>query len=143
MSTQSRQCMIKQESFPKISINICFLGLLREFRRESKKRVRLRHRKRAIDVRVIEVLLYKGLGDTLFTLRIRTERLEQTLQTLIRYHRTLHLIFILFATSFDILDTPIETKMDSKLLFCRMKSLSETETSIIVLVCFLFSQGQP
>ena len=31
--------MIKKEKFPKISINICFLGLSREFPRDSKTRL--------------------------------------------------------------------------------------------------------
>ena len=36
MSTHNIHFMIKQENFPKISMNICFLGLSREFPRDLK-----------------------------------------------------------------------------------------------------------
>ena len=36
MSTHDKHFMIKYENFPKISINICILGLSREFHRDSK-----------------------------------------------------------------------------------------------------------
>ena len=42
MSTHNIYFMIKYEKSPKISINICFLRLSREFPRDS-KRVRISH----------------------------------------------------------------------------------------------------
>ena len=42
---------------PKLSLNICFLELLEEFPRDSKKPVRIGHGKQIIGVRVIKVLL--------------------------------------------------------------------------------------
>ena len=49
--------MIKLEKLPKISLNICFLELLKELPRDSKPSYGIR----AIGVRVIEVLLYYSL----------------------------------------------------------------------------------
>ena len=66
MSTHNIHFMIKlkkkkkkktHKKNTKISIYVCFLGLSREFPMDSKKRVRISHGKRAIGVRVLEVLL--------------------------------------------------------------------------------------
>ena len=49
--------MIKYENFPKTSINFAFLGYQENFP-GTKQSLRISHGKRAIGVRVIEVLLY-------------------------------------------------------------------------------------
>ena len=59
MSTHNIYFIINSKKFPKISIDIYFLGLSREFPRDTKNEVELaRVYKRAIGIRVIEVLLY-------------------------------------------------------------------------------------
>ena len=55
MNTLNFTFTIKR-NFPKILITICFLELSKEFL-GIKKRIRISHGKRVIDVRVIEVLL--------------------------------------------------------------------------------------
>ena len=44
----------------KFSLNICSLQLSEEFCRDSKRRIRISHGKRAIGFRAIEVRLYQG-----------------------------------------------------------------------------------
>ena len=57
MSTHNIHFMIKCENFPKISHKYLFFGSQENFQ-GTKKRVRISHSKRAIGVRVIEILLY-------------------------------------------------------------------------------------
>ena len=52
MSTRNIHFMIQKENVPKISINICFLGLSRNYL-GTQKRVRNSRGKRVIGVRVI------------------------------------------------------------------------------------------